>query len=364
MHDSSDDLMITENTSAAMNWNDEPNKDKMFTLRNFECDANIYINIKEALNSGTAETQHKVANLVKRISLLKQKRNAPQRAPSPPHAPAQAPVQMSSPALAAALAGSTATPPPPVNGFAYGRGAQNHQQPLSVRKLSTMQQTPVQTQLLQSALARHNGPTMMPASIASAPVASVQNTLNAPSNMPQSPQVACAPQRTPQPTPLANMQPIAYAPNASNAPNAPTLLDLPQRVRLRNRAYSIHYAPNEQIPSQIIARRQSYGNGLLTPLPSLQVAIACSPSADATAASSTAAAQQPDHTYTMSNSANFHSQNGQRPTPPPPPFMTHIHAREIAATPKPPTQLKVLTPDDLNSRKYINTSTLCTVAVL
>lgn len=360
-HDFSDDVLINENTSAPLNWNDDPNKDnKIFSLRNFECDPNIYINIKEVLNNGSAETQHKVTNLVKRIGSLKQKRSAPQRAPSP-HVPAEAPAHNASPVLAAALANSAAKPSP--TSAVNGRNLQHPQQPLSVRKLSTMQ-TPAQVQSLQNALAQQNRP-----------IAPVQNALNGgpytavvshalhASNMPQSPQVACAPQATP----LANMQPIAYAPNASNAPNAPTLLDLPQRVRLRNRAYSIHFAPNEQVPGLITARRQSYGHGLLTPLPTMQAAVACTALTGATAASSTDTPQQPEHNHTrfpMSNSPNFFSQNGQRPTPPPQ-FITQIHAREIAVkntatpnpspSPNPPKQLKVLSVDDLNSREYTDT---------
>lgn len=375
MHDLSDDLLITENASAPLNWNDEPNKDnKIFSMRNFECDANIYINIKEVLNNGTAETQSKVANLVERISLLKQTRKVPPRVPSPRPCTItidEAPALTPSPMLAAALSNSAAKPAAPtsaVNGLANGRNVQNHQHPLSVRRLSTLQ-TPAQMQSSPSPLARHNRP-ILPAST---PIPSIQNALHAPytaavvshaSNMPQSPQVACAPQATP----LVNMQPIAYAPNASNAPNAPTLLDLPQRVRLRNRAYSIHFAPNEPNPGQISTRRLSYGHGLLTPLPQLQVAVPCTASTDATATPSIDTTQQRNHGFTrfpMSNSPNFYSQNGQQPTPPPPPYMTHIHAREIAEkrssatpnpnpSPNPLTQLKVLSVDDLNSRKFID----------
>lgn len=380
--------MITENTSATLNWNDEPNKDKIFSQRNFECDTSIYVNIKEVLNTGTPETQHKVANFVKRISLLKQKDTAPpqQRTilpvvnPQNPHvpAPAQAPSPIAATAVSAAPVSAAPTPQSScvVNGFTHGPFAQN-QSVNPVRQLSTMH-TPAQIQSLQSALARHNITNTIHSPM-------LQNALKAPSpytavsshalHATQSPQVACAPQATP----LANVQPISYVPatssasnalNASNTPNGPQLLDLPQRVRLRNRAYSIHFEPIEQIPTQIIARRQSFGNGLLTPISShaiqtIQTAAPAAASAiNATIAtlSTATAAQQPDHTYTRStlaNSPNYYPQNGQRPTPPPPPpppqYMTQIHARDIAmkncATPNPPTQLKVLTPDDLNSRE-------------
>lgn len=347
MQDFGDDVLITENTAAALNWNDEPNKDKMFSLRNFECDANIYINIKDVLNNGSAETQNKVTNLVKRISLLKQI-GAPSPAQGPPPAVAEA--------TATAASAVKPTPPNP-KGVTL-----TQQQSLSVRQSPTVQ-APAQIPTLQAALTRNNSkPTAVPTSSASTPIAFIRNAGNASpyalvaspalhaSNMPnpQSPQVACAPQAIP----LATMQTTAFTPNESNASNTPMLLDLPQRFRLRNRAYSIHFAPIEQAPSQIIARRQSYGYGLV--------------SADATAATSISTAQPPDHTYTMAN--------GQRPTPaplPPLPYMTHIHAREIAVQNCPtantapvsnqPKQLKILTPDDLNSRKY--TDTYCDVLV-
>lgn len=378
-NDLNDELTITENASAALNWNDEPNKDKIFSMRNFECDANIYINIKEVLSNGTDDAQKSVATFVKRISLLKQKVSAPQRTASPaivqmtqkPHVPTPTSAAAAVPVLAAAPAPATPTVNNNaaaiaatakisiVNGIGHGQFTQKQ----SVNARQTLSaQTPAQIQSLQNALTRHNISNVVSAvPIASSPIVSVQNALNAPftivSSHAHSPLVACAPHAPP----LANMQqPIAYAPNASNTPNVPQLLDLPQRVRLRNRAYSIHFAPNEQvIPSLITARRQSFGGNLLTPSHAIQsTQTSAAATAAATAAAAAAAQEASDHTYTratMVNSPNFHHQNGHRPTPPPP-YMTQIHAQDFAMTkncptPTPMTTLKVLTPDDLNSRK-------------
>lgn len=359
-NDLNDEFLLTENAAAALNWSDEPHKDKIFSMRNFACDANIYINIKEVLTNGTDDTQKKVATFVKRISLLKQKVSSPQRTASPTVHVIQKPI-VPAPAAVPVLARSTAAAKASIdNGIGHGQVTQKSS--ANARQQQSMQ-TPVQMQALKNALTRHNIPAnMVGTPNASSPIASVQNASNAPYttvslhalhaiNMaPQSPLVACAPHALP----LANnMQPIAYAPNVPNASNVPHLLDLPQSVRLRNRAYSIHFAPNEQIPGHITARRKSFGNDLLTPSHAIQSVAAA------------AAADQDgfDHTYTrstMSNSLNYYQQNGQRASVGVGPFITKIHAQDIAAknsptpTPTPApvlmTTLKVLTPDDLNSR--------------
>lgn len=397
-------------------------------MRNFQCDANIYINIKEVLSNGTDDPQKKVATFVKRISMLKQKVDASQRNPSSPvvhliqkpTVPATVPRPSPPPVAAVAVAttSATAAAPPPnatvpavaaarsvpappatvsavsavkttsttatkisiVNGIGHGQIAQKQQ---ALRQISSLQ-TPAQMHTLKNALTCHKVSNMVNTPIASPPRPSVQNTLLVPtttisslltiSKTTQSPHPVCG---APQVPPLANnvsniLQTAPFAPIAPNVSNAstdtsnvPQLLDLPQRLR-RNRAYSIHFAPNEELAS-VNGRRQSFGADILTPSHVIQSAQSLAVATTATAASVAAAAngavvaQEPsDHTYTRSvsvNPPNVYQQNGQQPTPPPP-YMTTIHAHNIAAKICPPAALspktlKVLTVDDLNSRKLI-----------
>lgn len=350
-NDFNDDFKVTENSAAPLNWVDEANKDKIFSMRNFESDANIYINIKEVLSTGTNAPQQKIANFVKRITLMKQKIGG-----------SQPPIHIIKKASVSASA-EAATPSPPainnVSGVVVATASAQVQRNSTANGLANM----------QNAMLRHNVSNLLTspnvsvaiAPAAHSPISTVgkngsnasyatvsSHALHAKNN---SPMAACVQKAA---IPLAphtpSMQPTAYAPNASNAPiasntpNVPQLLDLPARVRIRNRAYSVHYAPNEYSAMRLNlpARRQSIGDSLIhSNQPDTE------PSAD----------QSTDHTYTratIQNPPNSLLQNGQRP--PPPPYMTHVHAPEIVrslpAHPNTPTTtLKVLTPDDLNSRK-------------
>lgn len=339
--------IITKNSSATLNWIDEPNKDKIFALRNFECDANIYINIKEVLSSGTNAPQQKIASFVKRISLLKQKIGQTQHTKAPIAHVIPKPISASPSPSSPIIPAQTLAPRKTiVNGMANAQA--------SIVQTSA----PPSMQILRNATIGTNGPKIVMASsvsianastsILSAPISTIstgQSALNgvphtivsspalhATANVQQSTQVVSAP-HTP------NTQPVRCA------SNGPQLLDLPARVRLRNRAYSIHVAPAEYNVNQLnpLARRPSIGNKSPAPNQSAPVA--------ATVVSVASVQQAFDHSYTRPtmpiSSQNFYLQTMQRPTAPP--YMTKVHAQDFAKSA--PQTLKVLTPDDLNSRK-------------
>lgn len=334
----SDDEVISENGAATLNWIDEPNKDKIFALRHFECDANIYMNIKEVVSSGPNPTQQQIANFVKRITLLKQKTGKAQHHKSPPAYVIQKPAATVAPTQASMPTSVIATSQAPRHSIVNGIPMQ---QPASVRT-----STP-NVQILRSAIMANGNPAIVFPIASTSVASSAISTISTMSNATPYPTVSSAALHTAPNLPQsAQATSAAYTQSTQSigyAPSGPQLLDLPQRsARFRSRAYSMYFESNPEcnpMPINAAGRRQSIGNNASLVQP-MQLANA---NGDAQRVF--------DHTYTrptMTNTSNFYIQTSvQRPTPT---YITKIHAPEIIK-PCVPNLLKVLTPDDLNSRK-------------
>lgn len=221
----------------------------------------------------------------------------------------------------------------------------------------------------------------------SANVTTVQPPLQSPNqakaqNLPRTPGRLNSPQvSVAQPVSVISMAPPQASPATANPPTAataaiptlPQLLSLPTRVPMRTRTMSMCMSQSEY--SQVAAR-----------LPSTRRQSVCdnNQAAKTNSPSALSKATALDHSYTNSSAAKTPESakvpnrlNGVPYLPPP--YMTKVHNADfLQARPTPPpahmqpplqpqsqpqptasktpqlpvTTLKVLTPDDLNSRKY------------
>lgn len=358
-HEVSEEFTIKENGSAALNWIEDANKEKLFSIRNFESDAKTYIEIKRVNENGNL-AELKLANFVKRIKLLKhQACGALQeniRRSQILGSNQSAPVtnDLNTQPSANLITESNAPPQSPTT-----------QQPSNAQRATTPSTRPYAPRTPNGQI-QSNAP--------NAPYAphtpNEPHTPNAPStpsmsNVPYAPIALNASNATNTPNGLDAPPNSSNIPSTPNVPQLPQLLSLPVRVPFRNRAMSMHYSAAEynaaaRLPS---ARRQSVCDNAPNTNDSFI------PQRDPTTnhANMQAPAQiQAQRTYSRTSRPilpkPFYTQGIQQGRPQAIPYMTQIHNSDLAMSAPPPqsiappshSTLKVLTPDDLNSRVYQN----------
>ncbi|XP_031624973.1 rho GTPase-activating protein gacF-like isoform X2 [Contarinia nasturtii] len=301
--ETNEEFVILGNQSAALNWIDEQMKDKPFVLRNFETEKPTYISINKndqpAMNKATKE---KIAYFIESIKVRKDQLCTPQKSR-------------------------------PMNLLTSSVRGNNRNSP------NVPTNVPIQSQLPSSL-------TKSPSNV-HAPQINHAQALSGPSRItPPSPNIAIA-QTASTPNAISSSNTVnANTQNPSNTPTLPQLLTIPTRVPApRSRALSVHmsqaeHSSNARLPS----RRQSVCDkqtGLKSNPPSRN------------------AQCPPRESY----------QQQQRATPPQLhlPYITHIHNTDFLQNPvnraseaplertekeirTPQSTLKILTPDDLNSR--------------
>ncbi|XP_055316825.1 nucleolar protein dao-5-like isoform X2 [Sitodiplosis mosellana] len=317
--DVSEEFTIAGNQTAALNWIDETLKEKPFSLRNFETDKPIYNNIK-SVPIADVLTKQKLATIIKNINQRK---------------------------------GNTI-------GLANENGRKSHglneTTPAKQTEIGMNQSKPVEN---GSNRASSNVPTVQPP--LQSPIQNSSTTAHNSSipiktptrlNPPQVPvvQPVIAISLAPPNASQAVASPVA---NATGGPMLPQLLSLPARVPMRLRAMSMHTSQNEYSAAGRLSsmRRQSVCDN--------------NPPAKTNSPSALSKVTALDHSYTNSTAAKApETTNKMRLNAVqylPLPYMTKVHhvppapaqpqPQPQAKTPKlPTTTLKVLTPDDLNSR--------------
>lgn len=351
-----------------MNWIDEPSKDKLFSVRNFDCDAKVYRGIRRLSEKGSSLDEMKLTNFVKRIKLLKQQANSG--------------VALQEPNRKQQNESHTQLPVNPMNASNVAPRA-----PITQQQSSN---TPSPHNGVSAPYAPHtpNGQFML----------MVSNGVNGPPNGPSLPYAPHTPNiaSTPMATASFVLNPMistnesinttsnigTTTPNAPNAPNAPALpqlLGLPQRVPFRNRAMSMHYSAAEYSPAHLTsARRQSVCDNVPpsnNPFAQQKQQMRQQRPYDHVSRNERPIVPRP---YTTQGSQQERTQSQLQPGTPqstPPPYMTKVHNSDLVLNapapqqqqqqpktqqqqpPKTATQplhtLKVLSVDDLNSRTYM-----------
>lgn len=337
-----------------MNWIDEPSKDKLFTVRNFESDAKVYREIKRIVEkSSNLVDEMKLTNFVKRMTLLKQQMNSGVT----PHEPNRKPQNSSNTQTPInAKNASNVTPRAPIT----------QQQPTNSPSNSNGQSAPYAPHAPHTP----NGQfTLM-----------VPKGVSGQSNGPSLPYAPHTPNVGSTPIPMASFVPNPVTTTnesmntASNivtstpiVPGVPQLLGLPQRVPFRNRAMSMHYSAAEYNPAQPISgRRQSVCDHFAQQNQQKQQHQQYKHEQPQQQQQ-----RQFDHRHgrhqpypgAQQGRAQSQLQPGV-PQPVPPPYMTKVHSSDLVlnapspqqqlktATPPVQSTLKVLSVDDLNSRTY------------
>lgn len=338
----SDDFTIAGNQTAALNWIDEVIKDKPFTLRNFETDKSIYNNIKPVPNIDDMAEQ-KITAIINNITA--HKTNALTQAKEKD-------------LRAHGLIATTPAKPTEIIGD-YNRyrsaGMAMH------RRKTIDQATPAENGIIptspnvtsvQTSMQPPSHSTPITARSSPAPVFTPIRL-----NSPQNPVIAIS---SAQPVHVISVvQPVNVVNITAQSPisnpvnkTLPHLLSLPTRVPLRNRAMSVSMSQNEYTATtRLNQRRPSVCDNNLPKTNS--------PSA----ASKVIALDQ--HKYINGDAQKTPQplKVDPRATFLPPAFMTKVHDTQFInsqtqlPSPVPITKpaalstLKVLTPDDLNSRK-------------
>lgn len=342
-NDSYEELMITDNQSAALNWYDESFKEKPFTLRNFETDKPIYLNMRGVSNDSNGSTKEKLMRLIKTINNRKEQaiNNAPE-------------IVKKSCAL------DLTTPSTPIEN---GNNRISSNVPAitvqSTLQTQTNNSSPIPAQMPQQVI-------VTKPAIVSKPVSQqviVSNTVVTATATPEQPMVI---------TPSTATMPTVPAQCVANTLILPQLLSLPSRVPHRNRAMSVHASHAEySAASRLSARRKSVCENNRPAEPK-----SCSPTIN-----NLSKGIALDHAYANGGKLSYRSNLPKTVITahqPPPAYITQVHSKDFLQNsrsqhipvtsspqiPKPaptptsapiptptPTTLKVLTPDDLNSRK-------------
>lgn len=390
-YEENDDYSITESESASVNWSDETHKDKLYTSRDFESDTSIYNDVKKAEELNQSFEPNEV-NFVQRIKKARElSRN--------PH-----PVVVNQPRPAAnaivntALAGILRIGPNAVPSPSIVQQATNISKPSNSPKIVSAQQpTDPATQTIALEIRSvHSLPISCP-HYTSTPNVSDQRLKII------SPAVTTTAATNRVPTPNTNPNPIPI-PNSSSGISTSTFsaVNVPSRVYVPNPLKSPIQKPNDtsMVPTSVAAHnpRMPYAPhtpnvhntpnvahvpcptneinsprlpGLLgLPIPrnrakSMYYSATEYPPMNMRRPSDDLSTQNPanrqskdDYSQHLYNQAMCRQSIAQLP----PPYMTQVHTPELAkcntqmppaAVPSPNlSTLKVLTPDDLNSRKY------------
>lgn len=335
--DVNDEFQIVGNQTISLNWIDEVLKDKPFSLRNFQTEKPVYNTIK-SIPFADVITKDKLATLIRTINLRK--------------------------------------------GGTISLSKENGQKSYVLNVTMPAESMEIDTNRPKSVENGIQSNTDNMINHTSSNVPAVQPPLQSPNqgtahNSLNSPQVSVA-----QPVTVISMAPPKASPATVNPPNAvataavtpslPQLLSIPSRVPMRNRTMSMCMSQSEY--SQVAARLPSTRRQSVCDSNQLKKTNSPSALSKATAL---------DHSYTNSATIKMPEsvkvQNRPNGVPYlPPPYITKVHSVDfLQSRPTPPpahmqpplqlqsqpqpqasktpqlpvTTLKVLTPDDLNSRK-------------
>lgn len=409
--DCTDEFEITDNISAALNWIDEPVKEKLFSFRKFEIDSKIYMDIKPTTPPpGLPTAELHIPKIIQKIGKIKEhglsRPQEPSRKSSNGASNGGEVLNNKSksnavrPAIVDQNRSNASSVPPtqkskpikPVNILpkpSTGIASNGRNTPIDLNaRNSPIPTNPILTNpiltnmltsesLLRPRFSTTNGPNMpdprhqnaasnavnqangsivlsslninalqahQRSSLQSMP--NPQNHLPPNIRVPMQNGAPVVPYTPPHPMNTMNASNASYAStgisngivSGATAPNVivmqqPQLLALPNNLMPRSRAMSVHTSASEYNAQRLSNRRQSVCDNMNTnTIP-------------------------PDHSYVRAAPQQYAGQQvnehpDQRALPPP--YMTKVHNVDFMKnTPPPQTTLKVLTPDDLNSRKFL-----------
>lgn len=317
-----------------MNWNGEATKDKAFSLRNFETDKKVYIHIKTVLPT-SRNNEEKIVQVIKKINMFKSLPNNQTQENSSKSqtttgkainraAPDRSTIQNTAkmPVMVSAQAVTPVTVPVSVTSIVGVRT------PVTISTAVLAATTPSPLNLTK----HMSQPNHINTPVAIQPKPNTMNPLTA--SLPVNPTVN-----------EVAVNPVSTAIRPGREIVAQLLI--PNRPQMRNRAMSVHISANEYTAARLLMRRQSVNDNGAHMLGNSSMGI-----------SGTAL----DHSYSYNMNPN--GQQFRRILPkssypqPPPTFMTKIHSKDLMGSLPPQNiiprsnQLKVLTPDDLNSSTY------------